>query len=92
METRLKNIFLLLILLFLYVFICANSYVSAISNNISNSVLRLHVLANSDSEDDQALKLEVRDSLLEYMNSLCSNCKTKEDAIEIVMKNCWTNH
>lgn len=32
---------------------------------IRDSVLRLHILANSDSEEDQALKLAVRDRLLE---------------------------
>ena len=31
---------------------------------IYDKVIRLHVLANSDSEEDQALKLKVRDSLL----------------------------
>ena len=31
---------------------------------VANEVLRLHVLANSDSDEDQALKLRVRDALL----------------------------
>ncbi|MDR0991867.1 MAG: stage II sporulation protein R [Ruminococcus sp.] len=33
-------------------------------NNITDNVLRLHILANSDSEADQALKLRVRDAVL----------------------------
>mgnify|MGYP002514601742 CR=1 FL=1 len=33
--------------------------------NIRNSVFRLHILANSDSEYDQQLKLKVRDRLLQ---------------------------
>ena len=32
---------------------------------ISDRVLRVHVLANSDSQEDQALKLKVRDKVLE---------------------------
>lgn len=36
----------------------------AACENISNDVLRLHVLANSDSEEDQQLKLSVRDAVL----------------------------
>ena len=32
-----------------------------------DSVVRLHVLANSDSDEDQALKLKVRDSILGVM-------------------------
>lgn len=34
---------------------------------IAEEVLRFHVLANSDSEEDQNLKLQVRDQILEYM-------------------------
>jgi len=38
--------------------------------NIADNVLRFHVLANSDSQDDQDLKLQVRDSVIEYVQSL----------------------
>ena len=82
-NSKLRNLSLLTFLLFIYIFICAQSYVYAVSNNLSNAVFRLHVLANSDSEEDQALKLKVRDSLLQYMNTLCSNCSTKEEAMLI---------
>ena len=37
---------------------------------IYDNVLRLHVLANSDSSEDQALKLEVRDRILEETATL----------------------
>ncbi|MBQ5834085.1 MAG: stage II sporulation protein R, partial [Clostridia bacterium] len=40
---------------------------------IYESVVRLHVLANSDSEEDQSLKLEVRDAVLEYTAPLLSD-------------------
>ncbi len=78
-----KVILLLIFLLFLYTFICAISYVSAASQDISNSVFRLHVIANSDSDEDQALKYKVRDALLDYMNSLTVNCTSKDEAINI---------
>ena len=80
---KFKSIILLIFLLFLYVFISAQSYVSAISANLSEAVFRLHVIANSDTDEDQSLKLKVRDSLLNYMNELCSNCSTKQEAISI---------
>ena len=82
-NTKLKNAILLIFLLFLYLFIYAQSYVNAVSENISNAVFRLHVLANSDSEEDQSLKIKVRDELLKYMNSISSNCTTKEEAISV---------
>ena len=81
---KLKTFILLSFLLFLYVFISAQSYVTAVSGNLSDAVFRLHVIANSDANEDQSLKLKVRDSLLEYMNGLCSNCSTKEEAMSIV--------
>ena len=37
-------------------------------SQLAEKVVRLHVLANSDSDEDQALKLRVRDRLIEYIN------------------------
>ncbi len=48
---------------------------------IRSSVLRMHVLANSDSEEDQALKLQVRDRLLEISREIYSHAATREEAI-----------
>ena len=76
----------ILVLLFLYVTVCAFSYVEAVSVNIANSVFRLHVIANSDSKEDQDLKYIVRDNVLAYMNDICKDAKSKEDAILIANK------
>ena len=83
-NSKLGIILTLILLLIIYTIICAFSYVQAVSTDISNSVFRLHVLANSNSDADQALKYKVRDNLLKYMNSLCSNCTSKDEAIKIV--------
>ena len=47
---------------------------------VYDSVVRLHVLANSDSEEDQTLKLKVRDALLEKTAPLLSSCSSREEA------------
>lgn len=47
---------------------------------LSDKVLRLHVLANSDSEADQALKLKVRDSVLEAASAILEGCPDRETA------------
>lgn len=83
-SSKFKSIIILLFLLCLYTCICAISYVQAVSENLSDNVFRLHVIANSDSEEDQNLKYNVRDNLLKYMNSICKDCSSKEDAIKIV--------
>ena len=54
---------------------------------IPNEVFRLHVLANSDSEEDQALKLKVRDRLLDVTGELFSECTTKEEAMSTAKAN-----
>ena len=54
---------------------------------IYDNVLRLHVLANSDSSEDQALKLEVRDRILEETANLFKDCKSKDEAREAVESN-----
>lgn len=51
------------------------------------NVIRLHVIANSDSDDDQALKLKVRDAILENAGELFASCQTKEEAQNAVTAN-----
>lgn len=51
---------------------------------IYDSVVRLHVLANSDSEEDQALKLEVRDAILEITAPLLEACSGRDEAEAIL--------
>ena len=47
-------------------------------DKIYDDVIRLHVLANSDSEEDQTLKLEVRDAILAAAEPLFSEVSTKD--------------
>ena len=49
---------------------------------VYDTVVRLHVLANSDSEADQALKLMVRDGVLEAAAPLVEGCTTQAQAVE----------
>lgn len=87
MKKILKMVIILSFLLFIYTTICAISYAQNVSTDIANSVFRLHVLANSDSKEDQALKYKVRDALLNYMNSICKDCSSKQEAIKLVTEN-----
>ncbi|MBO5938549.1 MAG: stage II sporulation protein R [Clostridia bacterium] len=50
-------------------------------SELYDNVLRLHVIANSDSDEDQALKLKVRDAVLAESEQLLASCQTREDAI-----------
>lgn len=50
-------------------------------------IIRFHVLANSDLEEDQSLKLKVRDSVTQYTGALLSECTSVESAKKIIEEN-----
>lgn len=54
---------------------------------IYDEVLRLHVIANSDSDADQELKLLVRDAILEETQKILKNAKSREEAEKIISEN-----
>lgn len=53
---------------------------SAACEEISDNVMRLHILANSDSDEDQQLKLKVRDAVLTEAYKWYGDAKTLEEA------------
>ena len=56
-------------------------------NHIRQNVLRLHILANSDSAEDQALKLKVRDAVLTAAENVFENCESEQQAEEAARQN-----
>lgn len=61
----------------------------ALAARLSPALLRLHILANSDSDSDQAVKLEVRSLLLDYLShemtdTPVSSCSGKESTIAYI--------
>lgn len=73
--------------LFSSVFLVLLLFVSAVmpsismSEDISQKVFRLHILANSDSDEDQALKLKVRDEVLKKTENVYKDCRSVDEAI-----------
>ena len=74
------------LLLFLAGFFAAVLFFSqaAAAGRIEDKVLRLHVIANSDSEEDQALKLKVRDQVLATLKPLLENAEDRSSSEAIV--------
>ena len=52
--------------------------------NISDSVLRLHIPANSNSVRDQEIKLKIRDKVIEKYSSFLKETQKKEDAEKVI--------
>lgn len=56
----------------------------AVQQSLASQVVRFHVLAASDSGDDQALKLLVKNSVLEYMSEPLSRCENAQEALSVL--------
>lgn len=86
MRNFFKNFIILTILFMIFFALTAYSYASNVSEGLAEDIFRLHILANSDSEEDQALKLKVRDAVLEYMKTLTADISDKQAVIELSKK------
>ena len=62
------------------VFLLTGAWALNTQRDLADRVVRLHVLANSDSEEDQALKLLVRDSVLERATALLEQTESRAEA------------
>ena len=82
-----SKILFIFLLLTIYILFFTFSYSNAVSQKLSNNIFRLHVIANSNSNEDQDLKYKVRDAIIEYMYSISSNISKKEEAINLVKEN-----
>ncbi|WP_194192495.1 stage II sporulation protein R [Clostridium chrysemydis] len=65
----------------------ADNYIEYDYNNVKDEIIRFHVLANSDSKEDQELKLKVRDEVIKYLEPLLKNSKSIDESREILNKN-----
>ena len=65
--TTLQRELIIWIIFFLLVAATGTYYINHTPND-HPGIIRLHVIANSDSKEDQELKLKVRDGILEFMN------------------------
>ena len=86
-NSKFKRCVLLIFLLILYILISAISYTHAVTTDIADSVFRLHVIANSDSDEDQNLKYLVRDNVIKYLSSISNNASSKNEVIDIAKAN-----
>ena len=60
--------------------LCLGTWAAARQSSISSSLVRLHVLAHSDSPEEQALKLRVRDAVLAYISHKLDGADTVAEA------------
>lgn len=51
-------------------------------SELANECIRIHIRANSNSQEDQQVKLKVRDEITKYLQTRLQNCASKQDAIK----------
>ena len=78
-----------LIAAFVITALCAGSIgsVAAEQRELSDKLIRLHVIANSDSEADQALKLKVRDAVTGELEAMLKSAGSRDEAAETLREN-----
>lgn len=58
-----------------------------LEKSISNKLIRFHILANTDSLEDQNLKLKVKDEVLKFISPKLKKCKTIEESRKVLKDN-----
>lgn len=62
-------------------FLLTLRYGAEVGKDITGGVLRLHIIANSDNEYDQAQKLRLRDAVLKNCRQYFENCSSAEESV-----------
>ncbi len=77
----------LAVLLFLTIHIIFSERVTVEQEEIAKELIRFHVRANSDSEADQQLKLEVKNTVVNYMEQILEGSHSVEESKKRIEKN-----
>lgn len=90
-----KKIILVLIGIMILIFTGCSNSIELIENDeevlvyeeIYDKIIRFHVIANSDSKEDQELKLKVRNRVIDFMVPKLKEAKSLDEAREILKEN-----
>ena len=77
-------LFAVISILFIGIFYASACYRD--KRQLQDEIIRLHVVANSDSDADQAQKLRVRDAVNDYLGHLLESADSAQEAMQIIGK------
>ncbi len=86
MGNRIK-IWELSLLMALCVCLCQTAVEADRRAESAEKIIRLHVVASSDEEEDQMLKMQVRDAVVEQLENLLSSAQSAVEAEKIICEN-----
>lgn len=84
LDCRKLRLFEIALMLGAALFLTSGALALQTGDQLAEKVVRLHVIANSDSDADQALKLQVRDRVLERAEALLRQCESRQDAEKLL--------
>lgn len=67
-----------------FLFLLFYYFAEKVNQDLSDSMIRLHIVANSDSVQDQTLKYRVRDAVIDYMSKNMDGLTNKRNAVEFI--------
>lgn len=73
-----------IVFLYIWTTVLGNDFLQP---SIASKILRFHVLANSDSDEDQAVKEKVRDAVGVYLQPLLEESESLDETKQIIGKN-----
>ncbi|WP_294186464.1 stage II sporulation protein R [uncultured Clostridium sp.] len=65
----------------------SNSTKELVYEDIANEIIRFHVIANSNTDEDQALKLKVRDKVIEFVSNSLKESNSLEESRKFIIEN-----
>lgn len=70
-------------------FYYSTDYIKAndLQENIATKIIRFHVIAHSDSQEDQSLKMKVKEAVLKYISPILSNSKDITETRKLLTDN-----
>ncbi|MDF2671881.1 MAG: spoIIR [Clostridiales bacterium] len=57
------------------------------AENVNLKLIRFHVVANSDSEGDQSVKLQIRDEILQKYGPIISESNSRNESLQLISEN-----
>ena len=73
------------LLLALCMFFLSGIWAGRTQRDLADGLVRLHVIANSDSDADQAEKLLMRDKVLDLLSPLLAGCESRQEATDVIL-------
>lgn len=81
-------LFLVFSFLMIYAYKQSSTYADNYQESIAGKIVRFHVVANSDSDEDQELKLKVRDAVLDFLHEDMNSANDFDSTIRILKEKC----